>query len=98
MDRCFPAFVLVQNKWRGTTHVIIFGFFFVASSLVLILHGDVENLAAVYTMAFLSVMSFFALGTMLLKFKRPDLRRTIICPWWMAISGLLMVFLAFIGE
>lgn len=67
-------------------------------SLILILDGSVEALAGVYTMAFLSVMSFFAIGTMLLKFKRPDLRRTIICPWWMATAGLVFVFIAFIGE
>jgi len=57
MDRCFPSIALLQNKWRGTNHVIIFGFFFIATSLVLILNGDVEDLASVYTMAFLSVRS-----------------------------------------
>lgn len=30
MDRCFPAMVLARNKWRGTHHVIIFGFFLVS--------------------------------------------------------------------
>jgi cell division protein FtsW (lipid II flippase) len=43
-------------------------------------------------------MAFFALGTLLLKFKRQDLRRSIVCPWWMAILGLVLVFVAFIGP
>jgi hypothetical protein len=70
----------------------------VATTLIVILEGSVEALAGVYTMAFLSVMAFFAVGTMLLKFKRPDLRRTIICPSWMAMAGLVMVFIAFVGA
>lgn len=69
-----------------------------ATSLILILDGSVEALAGVYTMSFLSVMAFFAIGTLLLKFKRPELRRTILCPWWMVIAGLVFVFIAFIGA
>ena len=69
-----------------------------ATSLIIILQGDIEALAGVYTMAFLCVMSLFAIGTMLLKFKRPDLPRPVECPWWMAMVGLICVFIAFIGK
>lgn len=34
----------------------------------------------VYTMAFLSVMAFFAVGTLVLRIKRPDLQRPVVCP------------------
>ncbi len=36
--------------------------------------------AGVYTMAFLSVMGFFAAGTLVLRIKRPDLERPFVCP------------------
>ena len=42
LDRCFPQVVLQRNSWRGTHHIAIFGFFVVASSLLMILDGDVE--------------------------------------------------------
>jgi hypothetical protein len=31
-------------------------------------------------MAFLSVMGFFAAGTLVLRIKRPDLQRPFVCP------------------
>ena len=34
----------------------------------------------VYTMAFLSVMGFFAAGNIILRVKRPDLQRPFVCP------------------
>ncbi|CAN0447976.1 unnamed protein product, partial [Ectocarpus sp. 12 AP-2014] len=36
-DRCLPQFMLRKNKWRGTYHYIIFGFFLLATSQVIIL-------------------------------------------------------------
>lgn len=45
LDRCFPQVVLQTNSWRGTHHIIIFGFFVVATSLIMILDGSVEALA-----------------------------------------------------
>jgi hypothetical protein len=45
LDRCFPQIVLQRNSWRGTHHIIIFGFFVVATSLIMILDGSVEALA-----------------------------------------------------
>ncbi len=45
LDRCFPQVVLQRNSWRGTHHIIIFGFFVVATSLIMILDGSIEALA-----------------------------------------------------
>ncbi|CAN0154970.1 unnamed protein product, partial [Phaeothamnion confervicola] len=33
-DRCLPQFLLSTNRWRGTNHNIIFGFFALATSQV----------------------------------------------------------------
>lgn len=37
--------------------------------LYLLLKGDVQHLSAVYSLAFMSVMSLFAFGDMMLKYK-----------------------------
>ncbi|KAF4324214.1 hypothetical protein BBO99_00000070 [Phytophthora kernoviae] len=97
-DRVVPDFLLITNKWRGTNHFIIIGYFLVATSLVLILHGDTETLSGVYTYAFLGLMTLFGIGCMLLKFKRADLPRTVIAPWWSCILGVSMVVTTFMGN
>ncbi len=71
-----------RNSFRDTNHYIIFGFFGVASSLFLMLQGDVSTLAGVYNIAFLSVMSLFATACMLLKWKRPGMPRAVRTTWF----------------
>lgn len=97
-DRCLPQFLLRTNSWRGTNHYIIFGFFIVSASLELILQGDTAALAGVYTYAFLSLMALFTGGTMMLKYKRPELPREEVCPWWKLVVALMCVWLGFIGN
>lgn len=43
-------------------------------------HTPTNHIQGVYTMAFLSVMGFFAAGTLVLRVKRPELQRPFICP------------------
>jgi hypothetical protein len=57
----------------------------------LITKGDLLSLAGVYTIAFLGVMSSFALGNLILKETRTDLKRTYR-------SSILKVVLAFIAT
>ena len=97
-DRVLPGFLLHTNEVRGTNHFIIFGYFIIASSLVLILEGDVETLSGVYTYAFLGLMILFTCGCMLLKFKRAELPRNIVAPWWTCLLGIVMVALGFLGN
>ncbi|KAF1792310.1 Amino acid/polyamine transporter I [Phytophthora cactorum] len=97
-DRVVPDFLLHVNKARGTNHFIIIGYFMVATSLVLILHGDTETLSGVYTYAFLGLMTLFGTGCMLLKFKRAEIPRTVIAPWWSCILGVSMVVTTFMGN
>jgi amino acid transporter len=97
-DRCLPMFFSYTNPWRKTNHFIIIGFFLLTSLLYYILRGNLESLAGVYTMSFLSVMSLFAIGNMILKYKRGTLRRTIYAPWPHVIAGFLLVFIGLVGE
>jgi hypothetical protein len=90
MDRCLPDFLLARNTLRGTHHWVILGFFGVASSLVFALEGDVQMLGSVYNIAFLSVMSAFAMACVVLKWKRPQLPRMVVAS--SPVVGLALVF------
>lgn len=64
LDRCLPQFLLAENRWRKTNHWIILGFLFICSSIYLLLSNSIDDLASVYAVSFLSVMSLFAIGNM----------------------------------
>jgi len=98
LDRCLPQFLLSENKWRGTNHWIILIFFLLTSSLILIVNGNPITLSGVYTVAFLSVLALFAIGNLLLKFKRSRLPRLYNAPVPIVILGLSLVVSALIGN
>ena len=93
LDRCLPAFFLHQNPITKTNHFIILSFFLTTSSLYLIVAGDIQTLAGVYSMAFLCVMALFAMANMLLKYKRGKLPRDIQSTW----PGVLTAFFGVIA-
>lgn len=97
-DRCLPQFLLQRNKWRRTTHFIIFGYFALAAALVLLLDGRVNDLSGVYSLAFLSVLLLFTVAVMLLKFKRPSLPREVVVSWGTVVLSFVMIFLALLGN
>jgi len=98
MDRCLPQFLMNENSLRRTNHYIIVGFFLLTSSLFLIVNENVQTLAGVYTIAFLGVMSLFAIGNMLIKYKRGSLYREVRSSWVSTITGLLFVVAGLIGN
>ncbi|KAL3923051.1 MAG: hypothetical protein SGILL_001873 [Bacillariaceae sp.] len=98
MDRCLPQFFLIQNPWTGTDSFILVGFFLLCVSQVIVLDSDVEALGGVYCFAFLTVMTIFAFGNILLKLKRPSLPREITVGWLQSIVGLAAVIVALLGN
>lgn len=97
LDRCLPQFLLKVNR-RGSTHLIIIGFFFLAVSVLFITKGDLRALAGVYTLSFLSVMALFGVGNILLKVKRSGLPRPSKAPWSVVIIAIIAVVVAFVGN
>lgn len=75
LDRCLPAVFLKQNEWKQTNHWIIISFFALCTMILFVTQGDVEKLAGVYTLSFLCVMALFAIGNLLLKYRRRKLPR-----------------------
>jgi amino acid transporter len=98
VDACLPAFLLRTNQWRGTNHWIIFAFFVLATSILLITQGRIDTLAAVYGLSFLSVMSLFGLGNLLLKYNRARLPRDVRASTARVVAGLLLVLVALVGN
>lgn len=89
LDRILPQFFLKENK-RSSNYFILITFFALCVSVLVITNGELGPLAGVYTISFLSVMAFFALGNFLLKRKRPNLPRPVY-------AGILTVTLALAG-
>lgn len=98
LDRCLPQFLLSENRWRGTNHYIIFGFFLVCCSILLVTAGEVSVLAGVYTLSFLSVMALFAIGNGLLKVRRSQLPRSEYASWPTVVVALGAVILGILGN
>ncbi len=98
LDRTMPQFLLRENRLRGTNHWILLGFFALCVSILFITRGDISSLAAVYTLAFLSVMALFAIGNMLLKVKRGRLPRAIRAGWPTVTFALVAVVLGLLGN
>ncbi len=74
LDRCLPQALLQENR-RGTNHRIVLVFLVLSVSILLLTRGDVVILGGVYAVAFLLVMSLFAVGNLLLKIRRSRLKR-----------------------
>ncbi len=97
LDRILPAFFLRENS-RQSNYVILLTFFLLCVSVLLITHGELGPLAGVYTISFLSVMSFFAYGNFLLKSKQPNLPRPIRASIITVGLGLAGVLVALFGN
>jgi amino acid transporter len=97
LDRILPQFFLKENK-RGSSYRITIMFFTLCISVLLVTNGKLAPLAGVYTISFLSVMIFFALGNLLLKLKRSRLPRPEYAPPVTVAIALLAVAAALYGN
>ncbi len=98
LDRCLPQKLLVENPWRKTNHWIILAFFALCTSILFVTQGDIETLAGVYTLSFLSVMALYAIGNMLLKKTRGRLPRTERASWTTVVVALVAVVIGLLGN
>jgi len=98
LDRVLPQLLLRENQVRHTNHWIILSFLAVCTSILVVTAGDVEVLAGVYTISFLSVMALFAIGNMMLKVVRHRLPRATIASWPVVVTALVGVLVGLIGN
>lgn len=97
LDRCLPQSLLKTNS-RGTTHRILIAFFLLCISVNWITKGDVNALAGVYTISFLTVMALFAVGNILLKIKRDKLPRPVRASWPAVVVAITAVLIGLVGN
>ncbi|MEZ4856212.1 MAG: APC family permease [Gelidibacter sp.] len=89
LDRILPKFLIIRNK-KGSSYLIFITFFILCVTILFITQGNLEALAGVYTIAFLSVMILFGIGNLLLKINRNKLPRP-------ERVGYVALFIAVIG-
>ncbi len=97
LDRILPPFFLKKNK-RGSSYRIFLLFLALNVAILFITKGEVEILAGVYTISFLSVMALFAIGNIFLKIRRERLPRPEKAGWLSVIIALAGVIIALIGN
>jgi len=89
LDHCLPSSILLPKlKARNqNANRIIVAFALLCLSILVMTGGKLLSLAGVYTISFLGVMTFFAIGNLILRENRADLKRTYQGP-------IIYVFLA----
>jgi amino acid transporter len=97
LDQCFPQFLLKQNR-RGSHHRIILAFMALCISILYLTGGHLLQLAGVYTISFLGVMTLFGIGNILLKINRKELKRTYRAGWSTVILGVIATSVGIIGN
>jgi hypothetical protein len=96
-DRCIPTLLNKQNKHHAHSR-IIYLFFVLCVSILYFTNGETQSLGGVYAIAFLSVMSMFAVGNLILKVTRPDLQRTYKARWYFVIPAFLATAVGIAGQ
>ena len=97
LDQGFPRFLLRSNR-QGTQHRIIIAFLLLCASILVVTGGHLLNLAGVYTLSFLGVMTLFAFGNILLKIKRKELKRTYRAGWLTVLFAMAATSLGILGN
>ncbi|MFA9289036.1 MAG: APC family permease [Weeksellaceae bacterium] len=97
LDSCLPAFLAKVND-KGSFPRIIIAFFVLCSSILIITGGNLLSLAGVYTISFLGVMSLFAIGNIILKETRTELKRTYNAPLLMVFPAAVATIFGIIGN
>ncbi|NOX80870.1 MAG: amino acid permease [Deltaproteobacteria bacterium] len=97
LDRILPGYLLKKNR-RGSSYRIIITFFLLSCSILLITRGEVQILAGVYAISFLSVMVLFGVGNILLKIRRRKLPRPERAGWLSVLVGVAAVLAALVGN
>ncbi len=97
LDDCLPSFLIKENK-QGSHPRIILSFFLLCTSILLMTRGELLSLAGVYTISFLCVMSLFALGNMILRKTRPDLKRPYKAPFLFVVTAFVATAVGVLGN
>lgn len=96
-EGCLP-YLLTKKNHRGSFPAIIILFFSLCSSILLFTGGNLLTLAGVYGLSFLTEITLFALGNLILKETRSELRRNYRAPVIFVILAFLATFIGILGN
>lgn len=100
LDRCLPSSLFLPHLRRRNHNMsrIVIGFALLCSSILLITGGKLLSLAGMYTLSFLSAMTIFALGNLILRSTRPDLKRTYTAPLLIVVAAMFSTLIGIVGN
>lgn len=97
VDGVLPVFLSKESK-QGSSPRTVVTFFILCTSILLLTHGNLLSLAGVYTISFLGVMTSFAVGNLVLKQTRPELKRTYKAPFIVVLIAAAATFFGILGN
>lgn len=100
LDQCFPSKILLpklKNRNQNANRIII-AFALLCLSILFVTGGSLLSLAGVYTISFLGVMSLFALGNIILRSSRDDLKRPYKAPIFFSVLAFIFTATGIIGN
>ena len=100
LDHCLPSSILLPKLKRRNQNSqrIIIMFAALCISILFITGGKLLSLAGVYTISFLGVMTSFAIGNLILRKSRSDLKRTYQGPMLFVVFAGLATAIGIIGN
>ncbi len=97
LDRILPQFMLNETR-RGSPYRILLTFYLLCLSVLFVTEGELDAMAGVYTISFLSVMTYFGIGNFLLKMKRGNLPRPVYASPFLVALAVAAVVTALYGN
>jgi hypothetical protein len=97
-DRIVSSVFLKQNRFTGSNHYTIIVFLALNVILCCIVRGDATALSGVFAVAFLGVLTMYALANVLMKYKRGRLPRLMQVKLSTAVLSLLILVVALISN
>lgn len=100
LDHCFPSSILLpklKQRNRNANRIII-AFAALCLSILFMTKGVLLSLAGVYTISFLGVMTLFAIGNMILRANRPDLKRPFRSPLLFTALAAISTIVGIVGN
>lgn len=100
IDHCLPSSIFLPKLKRRNQNAtrLVIAFALLCLSILWITGGALLSLAGVYTISFLGVMTLFAIGNMILRKTRPDLKRPYRGPLVFAVFAAVATLLGIVGN
>jgi amino acid transporter len=100
LDHCLPSSILLPKmKHRNqNANRIIVAFALLCLSILFMTKGVLLSLAGVYTISFLGVMTLFAIGNIILRITRNDLKRSYRGPLFFAFAAAASTTAGIVGN